>query len=401
MQKKIIFFDANQSVVPAIQYAKSRGLYVITCDNKENNAGHALADESHLISTLDTDTIMKFVATNKVDAVVYFASGPGAFAGCRIIEKYGLPGIPNTTRETLSFKNNFRNFLSQNGFTSYPKYITLSSNSIPESINQLDFPVIVKPTDRGGNNGITKVIDKAHLQEAIDTAYQISNSGNVIIEEFIETNLQINGDCIVENGDLKLVFLGKHLYSSHSDILPYSTIFGKGVIPSEIEGRVIQEIQKIIDATKIKNGALNVEFRVSKNGKVNFIEVNSRHSGNYIYKLMNYAYGVSLEEIAVKLALGESLNIDNKKQTGFFAYALLFSKSAGEFEGVSISEEIKPFVKEQFIFKEKGNAVSIFKKLTDRIGLLLLEFPSLKTMETVTNNFHNYYSIELSKKQTE
>jgi biotin carboxylase len=180
--------------------------------------------------------------------------------------------------------------------------------------------------------------------------------------------------------------------------LPYSTIFGKGVIPSEIEGRVIQEIQKIIDATKIKNGALNVEFRVSKNGKVNFIEVNSRHSGNYIYKLMNYAYGVSLEEIAVKLALGESLNIDDKKQTGFFAYALIFSKSAGVFEGVSISEEIKPYVKEQFIFKEKGNTVNSFEKLTDRIGILLLEFPSFETMETVTNNFHNYYNVELSQK---
>ena len=396
MQKKIIFFDANRSVVPAIQYAKSRGLYVITCDNKENNPGHAIADESHLISTLDTDAIMELVASSKVNAVVYFASGPGACAGCRVIEKYGLPGIPNTTREILSFKNNFRNFLSQNGFTSFPKYITLSSNSIPDTINQLDFPVIVKPTDRGGNNGITKVIDKQHLQEAVNTAYQISNSGNVIVEEFIETDLQINGDCIVENGILKLAFLGKHLYSSHSDILPYSTIFGKGVIPPETEAGVIQETQKIIDATGIKYGAINVEFRISKNGKINFIEVNSRHSGNYIYKLMNYAYGVSLEEIAVKLALGESLNIDDKKQTGFFAYALIFSKSAGVFEGVSISEEIKPYVKEQFIFKEKGNTVNSFEKLTDRIGILLLEFPSFETMETVTSSFHSYYNVELS-----
>lgn len=397
MKKRIIFFDANLSTLPAIRYAKSRGLHVVTCDNKAENPGHKEADESLLISTFDIDLIDAYIEKNPVDAVVYFASSAGSFAGCHLIEKYNLPGISCTVKDTLSYKNNFRKFLQNNGFTSFPKFTLFNGNVIPEEAKAFPYPVIVKPTDCGGNNGITKVCSEAELQPAVDYAHSVSKSGNIIIEEFIETDLQINGDCVIENGEVKISFLGKHLYAPNSDILPYSTIFGENVIPQNIRNDIEEEIKKLASAIGITSGVLNTEFRISKSGKINFIEVNSRHSGNFIYQLMNKAYGVSLEEIGVKLALGEPLNIDGCKPTGFFAYALIYSNEGGTFNGIEISDSLSPYTLKQLIFKKNGDPVNRFTKLTDRVGIMLLQFPTYEEMHKIIDNFQSYYKINLLK----
>lgn len=397
MKKHIIFFDANLSVLPAIRYAKSCGYHVIACDNKAENPGHKEADESILISTYDTEAINDYIEKNPVDGVVYFASSHGCYAGAKIIEKYSLPGIAETIKDTLSYKNNFRQFLKNNGFTSFPNFILFNGTSIPKEIETLTFPVIVKPTDCGGNNGITKVCSQAELQAAVDYAHNVSKSGNIIIEEFIETDLQVNGDCVIEDGEVKLAFLGKHIYSQNSDILPYSTIFGEGTIPQDIRTQIDAEIKKLAAAIGIKSGVLNVEFRVSKSGKVYFIEVNTRHSGNFIYQLMNKAYDLSLEEIGVKLAVGEKLNLINTKPSGYFAYALIYAEENGIFDSIEFSDDLNKFLIKKLIFKKSGDTVNRFTRLFDRVGITLLQFPSFDTMQEVITNFRNYYKINLLK----
>ena len=393
MKKRIIFFDANLSTLPAIRYAKSRGFHVITCDNKADNPGHKESDESLLISTYDTELIDNYIQKNPVDAAVYFTSAHGAHAGCHVIERFNLSGIPESIKNTLSYKNNFRQFLQDNGFSSFPKFVLFNGTEIPRNIDSLSFPVIVKPTDNGGNNGITKVNSMQELQAAIDYAHGFSKSGNIIVEEFIDTDLQINGDCVIENGKVLISFLGKHIYPSNSETLPFSTIFGKEVIPQDIRTGVNNEIEKLISAIGIKSGVLNTEFRISKSGKINFIEVNSRHSGNFIYQLMNEAYNIKMEEIAVKLSLGESLGIENRETNGYFAYALIYSDSSGTFGDVEISKELEKYLIKQLIFKSKGDTVNPFTKLTDRIGIVLLRFPSYDKMQEIISNFRSFYKI--------
>ena len=400
MNKRIIFFDANLSVVPAIRYAKSRGLHVITCDNKPQNPGHKESDEVLMISTYDTDLIDAYIEKNPVDGVVFFASSHGSFAGCHVIEKFHLPGIPETMKDTLSYKNNFRQYLQRNGFTSFPKFILFNGTTIPESIDSLTFPVIVKPTDCGGNNGITKVSCKDKLQAAVNYAHQVSRSGNIIIEEFIDAEMQINGDCVIENGKVKIAFLGKHIYSANSEILPFSTIFGDEVIPPKIRNNVEREIEKLVQAADIKSAILNTEFRISKAGKVYFIEVNSRHSGNFIYQLMNRAYGTSLEEIAVKLALDEPLNITNTDPSGYFAYALIYSEKTGIFDSVEISDKLDIYIVKKIIFKTNGDIVNRFTRLSDRVGIVLMQFPTLDAMHKIIEHFQSYYKINLTKHQS-
>lgn len=145
----------------------------------------------------------------------------------------------------------------------------------------------------------------------------------------------------------------------------------------------------------VKSGVLNTEFRISKSGKVNFIEVNSRHSGNFIYQLMNRAYGLSMEDIAIRLALGEKLDIERLEPNGYFAYAIMYSEASGNFSDIEMSKEIDPYIIKKYIFKEKGEQVNVFSKLADRIGIVLLQFPTYEEMLKVIGDFRSYYKVNL------
>ncbi len=50
----------------------------------------------------------------------------------------------------------------------------------------LQYPVIVKPTDRSGSRGITKLLDGAGLEAAIDAAKGQSFEKKALVEEFAE-----------------------------------------------------------------------------------------------------------------------------------------------------------------------------------------------------------------------
>ena len=56
-----------------------------------------------------------------------------------------------------------------------------------EELNSIfDFPVIVKPTDRSGSRGITKLQTCEGLEEAIEKAKKESFEKKALIEEFAE-----------------------------------------------------------------------------------------------------------------------------------------------------------------------------------------------------------------------
>ena len=77
-RKRILFLGAAPSQIPPIEYAKSQGHYVITCDYLPENPGHKLADESHNVSTTDIEGVLALAEKLKIDGIVAYASDPAA-----------------------------------------------------------------------------------------------------------------------------------------------------------------------------------------------------------------------------------------------------------------------------------------------------------------------------------
>ena len=220
--KNILFLDANDTLKDSIFYAKQCGYKIITCDNIPTHVCHQLADVSYNVSTYDIDSLKKIVEKESICGIVYFASAHGLYGASRLIEMYNLPGISFSIENLFSNKKKFREFLCSNNFDC-PLFQTVSS-TIEVDISKVTYPVIVKPIDSsGGNIGVTKVSSEKDLYKAVQLALDSSFSNEALIESFIDSEMQINGDCLVYDGKLILAYLGRHIYRNRDSILPYAT----------------------------------------------------------------------------------------------------------------------------------------------------------------------------------
>ncbi|WP_455584672.1 ATP-grasp domain-containing protein [Bacteroides sp.] len=394
---KILFLDANETLIEAVSYAKSQGYYTITCDNNPSHPTHKIADKSYNISTYDLENLALIVEKEQIDGIVYFTSAHGLYAASRLIERYHLPGIPYSVGKVFSDKGLFRNFLKVNNINCpFYQIIKAGAGDEKNTYKSFPYPVMVKPVDSpGGNLGITKVSDWENLSDAIDFAVQHSPSETVIIEEFIQSSIQVNGDCLIVDGKVEIAYLGQYLYPDDKSIIPFATVFSTNIFSKALYQSLKTEIQKVVTASGLKSGVLNVELRIAENGTIYFIEVNSRHSGNLIYHLMDKAYGVSMSEIAVDIALGKEIALPCKGPGGYYAYCILYAMQDGVLESLELSETLLSHVVNSFVFCHPGDEVHRFTLLRHRLALVHLSFDSQKEMIDIVTHLTDYYKVIL------
>lgn len=70
------------------------------------------------------------------------------------------------------------------------------------NVESFEFPLIVKPTDRSGSRGVTKVSSIAEANLAIRKALDNSINKRVIIEEFINGKNEFSVECISYKGEI-------------------------------------------------------------------------------------------------------------------------------------------------------------------------------------------------------
>ena len=394
--KTVLFLDVNETVEDAIKYAKRCGYRVITSDNNPSHIGHQMADKDYSISTYDIDGLKSIVEKEHVDGIVYMASANGLYGASRLNELYHLPGISYSTEQLFSNKKLFREFLQKNGFDNP---VFQSVKSIEEiDFSKIEYPVIVKPADAGGGNeGVSKVLNQKELFEAVNKALKVPLCTTAIIESFIESNLEMSGDCLISNGEIKLLYLGKHMHIAENNIRHYASIYSSDVIPNYIYCKIKHILGRLISLINLQFGVLNIQLRVGYNEKIYFIEINPRHGGNQSFRLMNLGYGVNMSEIAVKLALEEQINLPHNRPypKGNFAYTLLYSLKDGILESIDISDDLKNKIITYWKFAPKGNIVHRFQIARDRLALLHLSDTSSQRLYDIVSNITDYYSVKL------
>lgn len=385
--KKILILVAGQSNLPFIQAAKDLGFYVITCDNNKSNLGHRIADENLFIDVYDYNSIIEAIKDKNIDGVMSFVSAHGLNSASIISEYYNLTGYTQTALKTLTNKGLFRDFLSINNLNC-PVYQYIQ-NLDEIDLGQLTYPLILKPTDSGGSQGVVKINNEKDLVLNFEKSKSFSDSRTVIIEEFIEGEELINGDCLIYNGEIIGNIVGNYIYDNETNnVLPIATVFPADYDVSE----ALKQISDIVRKLEIPNGIINFEA-IIKNNTPYIIEINPRPSGNYIWKLMGYKYSVDIPAIFINLYFN-SANQTNKPMIAnnhSYAYQLIYSNENKIFKGFETPSDLKSKVLEMNIFKEKNKYVPSFKNLYDRIGIVLLEFENDKQ----SNHFNN--SIKLFK----
>lgn len=186
--KKIMILGASILQLPAIKKAKELGLYVIAVDMDCNAVGFPYADLPLVISTLDTENVLKAAEEHHIDGIMTIASDRPMNTVAVVAEKLGLTSVSVDTALKATNKFEMRKALQDFGVP-VPRFARVSDiKAFREALATMTPPVILKPVDNSGSRGIFK-LDRYDDPDAVDAAYNytkgFSQSGDIIVEEFM------------------------------------------------------------------------------------------------------------------------------------------------------------------------------------------------------------------------
>lgn len=270
-------------------------------------------DVFHNISIFEKETIVDICKKLNVAGVVATTELTVSIAAY-IAQELGTPGIEyqNSLQITDKFRN--RTLCKDISEISQPAFYEVNSEEELAKIH-CKYPIIVKPTGKGGKKGITVVDNKDALADAYKYAKDNSGEAPVIIEEFISGGQEYSVESLSYRGKHYVIQVTEKISSGP----PHCVELGHhqpAAIPSDMRQKVEAAISKGLSAVGVDNTTCHTEIKIV-DGKIYLIEFNARPGGDHIaWPLTELSTGYNIIKGAIEIATGtfSGVNLNSLKK---------------------------------------------------------------------------------------
>ena len=318
---KALVLCGGKPQIALIHELKRRNITAILADANDKAAAVQYADVFYNVSTLDVVGIEKIALAEKVDCILSVCADQMLLVAAQLSEKLNLPCyIDYETAKNVSSKEYMKRIFVENNIPT-AKYIVGSSISL-SVIEGLNFPLIVKPVDCYSSRGVKKVLNYDELLSAFENAKNLSRTGTVIVEEFVE-GLELSVDIYVENGKVNILCIRS------LDKIPNSEkfIICRGNYPAKIslatKGRVQDVAQKIVEAFGLVDTPMLIQMKINDE-QIHILEFCARTGGGIKYRLLPKVCGFDVVKAVLDLTLGEKPHVDIKPLNTFIVDEFLY-----------------------------------------------------------------------------
>lgn len=302
--KKIAIIGANSFQNRLIIKAKEMGYETHVFAWQCGDIGEKTADYFYPISIVEKEQILEECKRIKPCGIASIASDLAVITVNYVAEALGLPC--NEYRHSAICTNKYemrRAFMD--GGVPCPRFLKVSAVPDENELAGFSYPLIVKPTDRSGSRGITKVMSYEELASAIDLAVEHSFEKCAVIEEYIDGD-EYSCECISYNGKHSFLAFTKK-YTTGAPHFIETGHRQPSDIPAEHQDCIKASIFKALDSLNIKNGASHSEFKLLANGDIRIIEIGARMGGDCIGSdLVQLSTGVDFVAAVVDIACGNA-----------------------------------------------------------------------------------------------
>ncbi len=314
--KKIAIIGASYLQVPLILKAKEIGLETHVFAWLDGSIGRKYADFFYNLSIIEKDKILNECVKLNISGITTVGSDVAVETVNYIADYMNLAGNSTFTTKYTRDKLLMRQLFEENKLPTV-KFYKLEPDSDLTSL-KLNFPIMIKATDRSGSRGINYVAtpntDKIKL--AFEESLNESFTNSVIAEEFFDGK-QISVEMISQNGIHHFVGITEEFYSG----IPNFVEIGH-IVPAKISNELLEDIiiltKKILSVVKIENGASHTEIRINDNNEFCIIEVASRMGGDFRDLMILNSYQYDYLKNTLKVALGENIDIPkNNTNSGY------------------------------------------------------------------------------------
>ena len=298
---------------------------MINCNPETVSTDFDVADKLYF-EPVFWEHIYDIIKHEKPEGVIVQLGGQTALKLAEKLDRYGIK-IIGTNFKSLDLAEDRGNFstLLKNNDIPYPDFgVAESADEALKLADELDFPILVRPSYVLGGQGMKIVINKQELEShVVDLLNKIPNN-KLLLDHYLDGAIEAEADAICDGKNVYIIGIMEHIepcgiHSGDSNAtLP---VFNLGEF-------VVQQIkdhtQKIAKALNTV-GLINIQFAV-KGDKVFIIEANPRASRTVPF--ISKAYKEPYVNYATKVMLGKKKVTDfkfNPKLEGFAIKQPVFS----------------------------------------------------------------------------
>lgn len=309
MNAKIAVVGANLQQNPLILKAKDMGFETHTFAwQTGGEIGESTSDFFYPISAGNKEEILAKCKEIGIDAIVSVGSDIAAQTCAYVAESLGLIGNSYENVKRASNKQILRQALTELNVMQ-PGYIEIGDTIPFDLLNTLNYPLVVKPSDRSGSRGITLVYDQAALFSAINLARETAFERKAIIEEYIEGTLY-SLECLSCKGEHTIIAVTEREVVTHNSSFCEVRHSEPAILPATVTTKMKEVCATVLDAFELHDGAASIEFIVDRNGDAHIIELTPTMYGDYIgTDLVPLTYGFDYTKAVIEIASGNKPEI--------------------------------------------------------------------------------------------
>ena len=352
-KKKIAILGASYLQRPLVIKAKQMGLETHVFAWRYGNEVEGLCDYYYDISILDKDAILAQCKRVQIDAITSIASDIAMPSVNHVAHEMGLSGNSLECTKLSTDKFEMRKALSANG-VNCPKFAFFKEPDFSHDLG-FKFPVVVKPTDRSGSRGVTKVYEPSNVNNAIEKALENSINGRAIVEEFIEGR-EFSVEGISVNGEHRVITITDKVTTGEPFFVELEH-HQPAKINLEQWQSIEKEVLKVLRALKIENGASHTEVFITHDNFISVIESAGRMGGDWIGShMVEASTGFDYLKATLKIALGEfDLSECDGVANNSYAGVYFITPQPGKIVNIEMNNPKNSIIRDSHIMLREGD----------------------------------------------
>lgn len=299
---KLAIIGASYLQLPLIEKAKKRGIETHVFAWAANDVGEWAADYFYPISIIEKEKILEVCRRIGIKGICSIASDIAMITVNYVANELGLIGNSMDCVSVSTNKCNMRKCFEINGDPSV-RYKVVGEADMLNKEDAIGFPMIVKPVDRSGSRGVTKIESPTELGKAILYAQGQSFKKEAIVEEYIEGD-EYSIETISWEGKHEILSITQKWTTGAPQFIEVAHLE-----PALLDDPVRDELELIVkhalNSLQIENGASHTEVKINKNGEIKIIEIGGRMGGDCIGSDLVYlSTGYDFVNAVIDIALG-------------------------------------------------------------------------------------------------
>ena len=415
--KKLLMLGTSFGSVDIIQCARRMGVYTIVTDYNmpEKSKAKPYADEYWMIGTDKLDELEQRCRQEHIDAVISGSSDFNCGQAIQLCERLSLPCYCDYSTWKYSVnKLKFKEVCKQEGVRVADDYY-LSDKLDEKELDNIEFPVVVKPIDQCGNVGVGYCYNREQLIQNYRYAQSVTENKHIIVERMLRGQ-EYNVYYAMADGEIHLINAATEHHQHGYPANLYSIITSISSHIEQFNDEINEKIIKMLKRIGCRDGLGWVELILDQDGKFYVIEMGYRFGSDMMCSVFEQIYPFEGTKWMIECALGiqhEKKQLPPSQTRAFrkcvcsYGFFSLEEGVIGEIEGLKEIYTI-PGLKVDFI-RDIGDKVSKYSLIgevifsaddSEKVIEILKKINKvLKIRNTEKENMMIYFTDYLSLKE--